>query len=82
MVETQALSMRRFSEWIGHAPKQLVLTGGAARNAGIQRIVADVFQCPVRTLRVNNASALGTGTVTITPGHMLEKRRRRAGRTM
>jgi xylulokinase len=59
VVETQALSMRRFSEWIGHAPKQLVLTGGAARNAGIQRIIADVFQCPVRTLRVGNASALG-----------------------
>jgi xylulokinase len=59
VVETQALSMRRFSEWIGHAPKQLVLTGGASRNAGIQRIIADVFQCPVRTLRVGNASALG-----------------------
>ena len=59
VVETQALSMRRFSEWIGHAPKQLVLTGGAARNPGILRIVADVFQCPVRTLRVGNASALG-----------------------
>jgi xylulokinase len=59
VVETQALSMRRFSEWIGHTPKQLVLTGGAARNAGIQRIIADVFQCPVRTLRVGNASALG-----------------------
>jgi xylulokinase len=59
VVEAQALSMRRFSEWIGHAPKQLVLTGGASRNAGIQRVVADVFQCPVRTLRVGNASALG-----------------------
>lgn len=59
VVETQALSMRRFSEWIGHAPKQLVLTGGASRNVGIQRIVADVFQCPVRTLRASNASALG-----------------------
>jgi xylulokinase len=59
VVEAQALSMRRFSEWIGHAPKQLVLTGGASRNPGIQRIVADVFQCPVRTLRTGNASALG-----------------------
>jgi xylulokinase len=59
VVEAQALSMRRFSEWIGHAPKQLVLTGGASRNVGIQRVIADVFQCPVRTLRVGNASALG-----------------------
>lgn len=59
VVEAQALAMRRFSEWIGHPPKQLVLTGGASRNAGVQRIVADVFQCPVRTLRIGNASALG-----------------------
>ncbi len=59
VVEAQALSMRRFSDWIGHAPRQLVLTGGASRNAGIQRVVADVMQCPVRVLRVGNASALG-----------------------
>ena len=36
-----------------------MLTGGAARNAGIQRIIADVFGAPVRVLRVANASALG-----------------------
>jgi xylulokinase len=59
VVEAQALSMRRFSDWIGHAPRQLVLTGGASRNAGIRRVIADVFQTPVRVLRVANASALG-----------------------
>jgi sugar (pentulose or hexulose) kinase len=51
--------MRRFSDWIGHPPRQLVLTGGASRNAGIRRVIADVFQTPVRVLRVANASALG-----------------------
>jgi xylulokinase len=59
VVEAQALSMRRFSDWIGHAPRQLVLTGGASRNEGVQRVIADVFQSPVRVLRVANASALG-----------------------
>jgi xylulokinase len=59
VVEAQALSMRRYSEWIGHAPERLVLTGGASRSPGIQRILADVFEAPVRVLRVANASALG-----------------------
>jgi xylulokinase len=59
VVEAQALSMRKHSDWIGHAPKKLVLTGGASRNAGIQRVIADVFQTPVRVLKVANASALG-----------------------
>jgi xylulokinase len=59
VVEAQALSMRRFSDWIGHPPQQLVLTGGASRNPGVQRVIADVFQAPVRVLRVANASALG-----------------------
>ena len=59
VLEAQALSMRKHSDWIGHAPKQLVLTGGASRNPGIQRVIADVFQTPVRVLQVANASALG-----------------------
>jgi xylulokinase len=59
VVEAQALSMRRYSDWIGHAPERLVLTGGASRSPGIQRIIADVFEAPVRVLRVANASALG-----------------------
>jgi len=59
VLEAQALSMRRHSDWIGHAPRQLVLTGGASRNAAIQRVIADVFQTPVRLLQVANASALG-----------------------
>jgi xylulokinase len=59
VVEAQALSMRRHSDWIGHAPRQLVLTGGASRNTGVQRVIADVFQTPVRVLQVANASALG-----------------------
>jgi xylulokinase len=59
VVEAQALSMQRFSDWIGHKPRQLVLTGGASRNPGIQSVIADVFEAPVRILRVANASALG-----------------------
>jgi xylulokinase len=59
VLEAQALNMRKHSDWIGHAPRQLVLTGGASRNPGIQRVIADVFQTPVRVLAIANASALG-----------------------
>jgi xylulokinase len=59
VVEAQALAMLRYSDWIGHAPQKLVLTGGASRNVAIQRVIADVFQTPVHVLRVANASALG-----------------------
>lgn len=59
VVEAQALSIERFSSWIGHKPEQLVLTGGASRNPGIRQVLADVFQAPVRILQVANSSALG-----------------------
>lgn len=59
VVEAQALAMRRYSNWIGHQPERLVLAGGASQNAGIQRVISDVFQTPVRVLSVSNASGLG-----------------------
>ncbi len=59
VVEAQALSMHRYSDWIGHVPERLLLTGGASRNAAIRRVIADVFQTPVQVLEVANASALG-----------------------
>jgi xylulokinase len=59
IVEAQALSMRRHSDWIGEQPSSLLVTGGASRNAGILQIIADVFQAELRTLSVGNSSALG-----------------------
>lgn len=59
VVEAQVLLMQRYSDWIGHLPKQLLVTGGASRNQAILRVIADVFQTPVRVLSVANASALG-----------------------
>lgn len=59
VVEAQALLMQRYSDWIGELPRQLLVTGGASRNAAILQIIADVFQAPVRVLSVANASALG-----------------------
>jgi xylulokinase len=59
VVEAQALSMRRHSDWIGETPSTLLVTGGASGNRGILQVVADVFQAELRTLAVKNASALG-----------------------
>jgi xylulokinase len=37
----------------------ILVTGGASRNPGILRILADVFQATIVPLQVSNSSALG-----------------------
>jgi len=59
IVEAQALAMRQHSAWIGETPRTLLATGGASKNRGILKVLADVFQAEVRTLAVANSSALG-----------------------
>jgi xylulokinase len=59
IVEAQALSMQLHSDWIGQSPDTILVTGGASRNAGILRVLADVFQAELLPLGVANASALG-----------------------
>jgi len=59
VVEAQALSMRIHSEWIGETMKTVLVTGGASRNKGLLRVLADVFQAVIMPLVVSNSSALG-----------------------
>jgi xylulokinase len=59
IVEAQALSMQRHSDWIGEQPKVIRVTGGASRNRGIRQVLADVFDAEIRSLSVGNSSALG-----------------------
>lgn len=59
VVESQALSMQRHSDWIGERPERILVTGGASKNRGILQVIADVFQAELRTLSVANSSALG-----------------------
>jgi xylulokinase len=59
VVEAQALAMQRYSDWIGEKPTEILATGGAAQNAGILQVIADVLGARVRTLSVANSSALG-----------------------
>ena len=59
VVEAQALSMRIHSAFIGQPPARILVTGGASKNPGILRVLADVFQAEIVPLRVANSSALG-----------------------
>ena len=59
VVEAQALSMRLHSAFIGQPPTRILVTGGASKNPGILRVLADVFQAEIVPLRVSNSSALG-----------------------
>ena len=38
VVEAQALSMRRHSDWIGEKPRTILVTGGASTNRGILQV--------------------------------------------
>ncbi len=58
-VEAQAISMRLHSAWIGQRLERVLVTGGASRNRGILRVLADVFQAEMQPLSVANSSALG-----------------------
>ncbi len=59
VVEAQALSMRHHADWIGERTDTILVTGGASKNAGILRVLADVFQARILPLKVGNSSALG-----------------------
>ena len=59
LLESQFLNMRLHSQWIGEKPTLLRLTGGASRNNGIARLIANVFQTPVERFSVANGAALG-----------------------
>ena len=59
VVEAQAISMRIHSDWIGEKMHTILVTGGASRNRGLLRVLADVFQATIMPLSVSNSSALG-----------------------
>ena len=59
VVEAQALSMRHHADWIGAGFERVLVTGGASRNRGILRVLADVFQAEIMPLSVSNSAALG-----------------------
>jgi len=62
VVESQALSIRAHSHWIGSFDT-LRVTGGASRSQGILQVLADVFQATVETIAVPDSAALGAAMI-------------------
>lgn len=63
LIEGQFLNMRLHSAWMEVKAERIRLTGGASKNNGIARMVADVFQAPVERLDVSNSAALGAALI-------------------
>jgi len=59
LLESQILSMRLHSGWLGEEFTRIRVTGGASKSAALRRIIADVFQAPVETISVGNSAGLG-----------------------
>ncbi|HCE43338.1 MAG TPA: carbohydrate kinase [Lentisphaeria bacterium] len=59
VVESQILSMKLHSKWIGQDFKCIRVTGGASKSQGICQIIADVFQAKVEKISVADSAALG-----------------------
>jgi xylulokinase len=73
LLEGQFLNMRLNSQWMECKVERIRLTGGASKNDGIARLVADVFQSPVERLDVTNSAALGAALIAAaSAGHPLE----------
>jgi xylulokinase len=59
VVEAQQLAMALHSRWMAVAIDTIYATGGAAANARILQVMADVFGAAVHRFDVGNSAALG-----------------------
>ncbi len=59
VVESQVLSMKLHSRWIGEKFTRIRVTGGASKSRGICQIIADVFQASVEKISVPDSATLG-----------------------
>jgi xylulokinase len=57
--ESQMLSMRLHSQWMGVSPERVLATGGAASNRALLQVLADVMNCRVLRIEVSKSAALG-----------------------
>jgi xylulokinase len=57
--ESQMLSMRLHSQWMGVSPKNILATGGASNDAALLQVMADVMNCPVLRIEISKSAALG-----------------------
>jgi xylulokinase len=59
VVEGQAMAMRLHSRWIAAKVTTIRVTGGAADNAAVLQVIADVFDAELVRIAPRNAASLG-----------------------
>ena len=60
ILESQMLSMRLHTQWLGEEIHTLRLTGGGSKSPALRQIAADVFDAEVEVIQVTNSAGLGS----------------------
>ncbi len=75
VVEAQMMALANHSAWMGVEVKAIRATGGAAANAEILQVMADVFGAEVARLKVGNSACLGAALRAYHADELAEGRR-------
>ena len=59
LCESQILSMKSHSEWIGADFDKIRVTGGASKSNGFVQTIANIFQTNVERISIPDSAALG-----------------------
>ena len=59
ILESQALSMKLHSRWIGEDFKRIRVTGGASGCRSFRQILADVFQAEIEQIAIPDSAGIG-----------------------
>jgi xylulokinase len=59
ILESQALTMRLHSSWMGEKFDRIRITGGASKSRDFRQILADVFQARIERITVTDSAGLG-----------------------
>ena len=59
VMESQALTMRLHSAWMGEECDRIRITGGASQSRDFRQILADVFQARIERITVSDSAGLG-----------------------
>jgi xylulokinase len=59
ILESQALTMKLHSRWIGENFKRIRITGGASECRSFRQILADVFQAEIEKIVIPDSAGLG-----------------------
>jgi xylulokinase len=59
ILESQALTMKLHSGWIGEEFKRIRVTGGASNCSTLLQIIADIFQAQVEKISITDSAGLG-----------------------